>query len=125
MIRRILEVLTDWAGNTAELAKFMRRAAYAFIMSMVLIVPANASEKKEAWWKQWNNFPNVPRITAEEVKELLLRGEKIALIYAGYKVSSVACGSYYLPYTSVPPNADGSSVKLIVPKNYWIVCYCP
>lgn len=77
----------------------------------------------EESWQKWDNYPKVPRITAKQVKALMLKGGKIVFIYAGYEVQEVVCGSYYIPYTLVPPSADGSKIKLKIPKDYWIMCY--
>ena len=79
----------------------------------------------EEGWQKWDNFPKVPKITAKEVKNLMLAGEKIVFVYAGYEVDQVVCGSYYIPYTKVPPNNDGSTVNFRISKDYWIMCYCP
>jgi hypothetical protein len=77
----------------------------------------------QEWWQKWDNYPKVPRITAKEVKNLMLAGEKIVFVYAGYEIDQVVCGSYYIPYTKVPPNSDGSRVDFRIPKDYWIMCY--
>lgn len=81
---------------------------------------------QKAWWQEWSNFPKAPRISAADVKTLVLGGEKALFVYSGYKVPEQVCGSVYIPYTLVPPNADGSRVRLdSIPKDYWIFCYCP
>jgi len=78
------------------------------------------------WWQTWDNFPKVPKISAATAKELVTSGQKVIFIYAGYKVSEKLCGSGAIPYTLVPPNANGSRVDLrAIPKDYWILCYCP
>ena len=82
-----------------------------------------ASAHAEKWWKKWENHPNVPRITAKEVKDLMLAGKKTVFVYAGYKREEVICGSFYIPYTLVPPYADGSKVRMKIPRDYWIMCY--
>ncbi len=77
-------------------------------------------------WKEWNMFPkgvDAPRYTAERVQELLISGEKMVLIYAGYKTDTVICGSIFLPYRWVPPISDGSRVSLNIPKDTWMVAY--
>jgi len=89
-----------------------------FIFTMV----SNVSYGEE-WWQTWDSYPKVPRITAKEVKTLMLAGEKIVFVYAGYEVDQVVCGSFYIPYTKVPPSSDGSSVNIRIPKDYWIMCY--
>lgn len=98
-----------------------------FGLSLVIFVflffgHANAEEK---WWEKWASHPNVPRITAKEVKALMMAGEKILFVYAGYKVNEIVCGSLVIPYTLVPPFGDGSRIKLTIPKDFWIMCYCP
>ena len=77
----------------------------------------------QIWWQQWDNYPTVPKITAGEVKTMMLAGEKIVFVYAGYAVKEIVCGSYYIPYTKVPPNSDGSGVNFKIPKDYWVMCY--
>jgi len=76
-------------------------------------------------WKKWDNYPDVQRMTADQIQELLVAGEKIVLIYAGYRTRNIICGSIYLPYTMVPPNASGAAVNLKIPKDTWMVAYCP
>jgi hypothetical protein len=80
-------------------------------------------EKK--WWQSWDNFPKVPKITAAQAKMLITGGEKAVLVYSGYKVQSIVCGSLVIPYNLVPPSADGSRLNLTsIPKDYWILVYC-
>ena len=93
--------------------------AFCFLIAILMSPPVHAQK----WWEKWDNFPKVPRITAKEVKNLMLAGEKIAFVYAGYEVDQVVCGSYYIPYTRVPPHSDGSTVNFRIPKDYWIMCY--
>lgn len=76
-------------------------------------------------YKSWDNYPKTPRIDANLVKKLALSGEKMAFIYAGYKTEKIICGSMYLPYTSVPPKSNGASVNLRIPKDTWMMVYCP
>lgn len=90
-----------------------------FILPILFVSPAHP----EQWWKKWDNFPEVPRITGKQIKDLMLAGEKIVFVYAGYKATEVICGSYYIPYTLVPPRADGSKVRIKIPRDYWIMCY--
>jgi hypothetical protein len=89
---------------------------------LILILISTVAYCQE-WWQTWDSYPKVPRITAREVKKMMLAGEKIIFVYAGYKVDTVVCGSFYIPYTKVPPNSDGSSVNIRFPKDYWIICY--
>lgn len=74
-------------------------------------------------YKSWDNYPKTPRIESGLVKKLMVAGEKMVFVYAGYKTETVICGSLYLPYTAVPPNGDGSKVNLKIPKNTWIMVY--
>jgi hypothetical protein len=92
------------------------------LSSVIFTLIANVSYGQE-WWQKWDNFPKVPKITASEVKKMMLAGGKIIFVYAGYEVDQVVCGSFYIPYTKVPPSSDGSSVNIRFPKDYWIVCY--
>jgi len=89
-----------------------------FFCVFLFTAPVNAEK-----WKKWDNFPDVPRITAKQVKDLMLAGKKMVFIYAGYETKEVICGSFYVPYTLVPPKADGSRVGIKIPKDYWIMCY--
>ncbi len=91
---------------------------------LVLTLVSNVAYAQK-WWEEWDSHPTVPKITAGEVKTMMLAGEKIAFVYAGYRVDEIVCGSFYIPYTKVPPNSDGSTVNFKVPKNYWVMCYCP
>ena len=89
---------------------------------LFLTLVSNVAYAQE-WWQQWDSYPRVPKITAGEVKTMMLAGGKIAFVYAGYAVKEVVCGSYYIPYTEVPPSSDGSRVDLKIPKDYWVMCY--
>ncbi len=93
------------------------------ILGCVIFTLISNVSHAEQWWQKWNNFPKVPTVTAERVKDMMLAGEKIVFVYAGYKVDEIVCGSSYIPYTKVPPNGDGSKVNFKVPKDYWIMCY--
>ena len=93
------------------------------LITILLIISITSSANAQEWWQKWDNYPKVPRITAKEVKQLMLANEKIVFVYAGYEVDQVVCGSFYIPYTWVPPFNDGSSVNLRFPKDYWIMCY--
>ncbi len=97
--------------------KFM--IALSLLVAIFGSTPAHGQE----WWQKWDNFPKVPKITASEVKNMMLAGEKIIFVYAGYEVDQVVCGSLYIPYTKVPPSSDGSSVNIRFSKDYWIMCY--
>jgi hypothetical protein len=94
---------------------------FNFLITILFFVHAYAQE----WWQKWDNYPKVPKITAKEVKSMMLTGEKLIFVYAGYEVKEVVCGSFYVPYTKVPPNSDGSTVTIRIQKDYWIMCYCP
>jgi hypothetical protein len=103
-----------------ELTKATSYLLIALILSLLSVNHAKAEEK---WWEKWDSKPNAPRITAKEVKALMMAGEKIIFVYAGYETKEIVCGSLIIPYTLVPPSADGSRVKLRIPKDYWIMCY--
>lgn len=77
----------------------------------------------QQWWQKWDNYPRVPKKTAKEVKQMMLAGEKIVFVYAGYKVDYIVCGSFYIPYTLVPPHSDGSRVNFKISKDSWVMCY--
>lgn len=103
----------------------MRHAWVLLVFAFTAAVPPFVFTQQD-WWKTWSNFPKVPKISATEAKAVVLRGEKALFVYSGYKVPETVCGSVHIPYTLVPPNADGSRINLAaVPKDYWIFCYCP
>ena len=102
----------------------MKKISIVVGLCMMVSLMCLSASAGQPWWKKWPSHPpNVPRITAKEVKNLMLSGEKIVFVYTGYKVKKVVCGSLIIPYTLVPPRSDGSRVRLRVPKNYWIMCY--
>ena len=104
--------------------RVMTKFLVASIILANALLPSVAAQK--AWWQTWDNFPKVPRIVAADVKTLVLSGQKAIFVYSGYKVPETVCGSVVIPYTLVPPNADGSRIVLdSIPKDYWIFCYCP
>lgn len=81
---------------------------------------------EKQWWEQWDNFPNVPRITAAQAKQIMLSGERAVFIYGGYKIDEIVCGSLIIPFNMLPPYADGSRVNITsIPKDWWVLCYCP
>ena len=99
-----------------------------YLANIALIVaiclPSLGAQKK--WWQTWPNYPKVPRITASEVKQIVLSGQKAIFVYSGYEVREMVCGSLIITYGLVPPQADGSRVNLTgIPKDAWIFCYCP
>ena len=89
---------------------------------LIFILISNVSYGQE-WWQKWDNYPKVPKITAKEVKSMMLTGQKLIFVYSGPVKDELVCGSFYIPYTKVPPSSDGSSVNIQVPQNYWIMCY--
>lgn len=92
------------------------------LMSLILILISTVAYGQE-WWQTWEVYPKVPRITAKEVKRLMLSGEKMVFVYAGYEIDKIVCSSFFIPYTLVPPNKDGSQVTFRVPADYWVMCY--
>ena len=76
-------------------------------------------------WKNWSTHPRVPTMEASQVQQLLLGGEKMLLIYAGYRTDKIICGSVHVPYTLTPPFNNGSKVQPVFPKDTWLVVYCP
>jgi hypothetical protein len=95
-----------------------------FFFSLVCFVSIGGGTEAHAdWWKAWNRYPNVPRITGPEIKAVLSAREPFVFVYAGYQIHTIVCGSLIIPYTFVPPYADGSRVKLTLPKDMWIFAY--
>lgn len=76
-------------------------------------------------WKEWSTHPKVPTMTADQIQELMFRGEKVILIYAGYRTDKIICGSVHISYTLTPPFNDGSKIHPVFPKDAWLVAYCP
>lgn len=104
----------------------MRRTLMLACIGYFILAYSNCLWSVETpWWKQWDNYPKVPRITVEEIKKLMIEGQPIAFVYAGYKVNEILCGAAIVPYTWVPPNSDGSRVRLKITKNHWVMVYCP
>ncbi len=99
----------------------MIKLLIALSLLIAILVPTHADAQK--WWELWDDFPKVPKITAREVKDMWLAGEKIIFVYAGYPTSKIVCGSFWIPYSKVPPRGDGSTIKLVFPKDQWIMCY--
>jgi hypothetical protein len=99
----------------------MTKLLIVLSLFIAILVPAHARAQK--WWELWDDFPKVPKVTAREVKDMMLAGEKIIFVYAGYAVTEIVCGSLFIPYTKVPPRGDGSTVTVTFPKDYWIMCY--
>lgn len=102
------------------------RSCGVFILLTVLslrFTTALAAPAEQKWWKTWPNYPNVARISADTAKSIVKSGDKVAFVYAGYKKESVVCGSVFVDFMWVPPNGDGSRVKLNLPKDYWLLCY--
>ena len=96
------------------------------IAALLFSVAPIASGFETKWWQSWDNYPKVPKVTAAQAKMLVSSGEKVVLVYSGYKVQSVACGSLVIPFNFVPPNADGSRINLTaIPKDWWVLVYCP
>lgn len=104
----------------------MKKKAILFTM-MLMAISVYTFGGEKTWWQKFSNFPKddkAPRIMPDQVKRMLKAGEKMVFVYAGYDVDKILCGSMYLPYTLVPPEADGSRVNLkAFPKDIWIMCY--
>lgn len=95
----------------------------AIVVGVLILTLISDIAYAQQWWQKWDSHPTVPKITAGEVRNMMLAGEKIVFVYAGYAVKNVVCGSYYIPYTKVPPSSDGSRVNFKIPKDYWVMCY--
>jgi hypothetical protein len=96
--------------------------ALTFIFSQ----PFGAAGNNLKWWQKWPRYPKGYRISAKEVMQLQLRGERMMFVYGGYEVDEIVCGSHIIPYNKIPPYGDGSAVgRFPVPKDWWIICYCP
>lgn len=100
----------------------MKRCIFVLLFVFALYA-GSASAQGVANHRQWDSHPDVPRITAEEVRELMQRGEKIIFVYAGYEIEETLCNSVYIPYTWVPPFDSGSKVRPRFPKDWWVLAY--
>ncbi len=105
-----------------------KKISMILLMACVCLVSVVHSKEKQ-WWEKWDRFPKedkAPRIMPNEVKKLMMAGEKMVFVYTGFDVEKVVCGSLYIPYLLVPPEHDGSRINLKpVPKDWWVMCYCP
>ena len=59
----------------------MRKWVLMASIALVCLL-GNSAYADEQWWKKWNPYPEVPKITAKEVKRLMTSGEKVVFIYA-------------------------------------------
>ena len=103
-----------------------RISTVLFLLVFLGVTSTALGGKTPPNWKEWDMYPrgvDAPRYTAERVQELLVSGEKMAFIFAGYRTDTVICGSIFLPYTWVPPVGNGSKVSLNIPKDTWMVAY--
>lgn len=91
--------------------------ATTFTYGQVVPTPPN--------WKEWSTHPKVPTMTADQIQELMFRGENVILIYTGYVKDVSICGSVFISYLLTPPFSDGSKVYPNLPRDAWIVAYCP
>jgi hypothetical protein len=99
---------------------------FLFLFVFTLVFPLDCVNADKKWWKKWPRFPKGLRITAEQVKLVQHSGERVIFVYSGYEGGEgdeVVCGSLIIPYLKVPPFADGSTVRLRIPKNCWIMCF--
>ena len=63
----------------------MKKSILMILVSLVLALPCHAGSKVPANWKSWNPYPEVSRISAFMVANLLMKGEKMIFVYAGYE----------------------------------------
>ena len=106
----------------------MRRLGITFCAVFMFLAATGAEAAQKKWWRTWPEFPKGLRITAEQVKQLHQVGQKMVFVYSGYEGGEgdeVVCGSLIIPYIKVPPYADGSTIRVRIPKDWWIMCFCP
>ncbi|MDO3379726.1 hypothetical protein [Geoalkalibacter halelectricus] len=97
-----------------------------FCFLFVGLPDVSMSAKTPPNWRDWPTHPKgdiAPRMTASQVREIFLSGEKMVFVYAGYLTESVVCSSIFLPYNAVPPFGNGARVNLDLPKDTWMVAY--
>ncbi len=103
----------------------MTKKCLLVVLLLFLVFPCFSYAEKQ-WWQKWPGHPQGLRISVDSVKYLISTGEKITFIYAGYEGgegSEVICGSLIIPYTKVPPNADGHQVKVNFSPDRWLLCF--
>ena len=76
-------------------------------------------------YKSWSTHPKVPTMSADQIQEIMLSGEKVILIYSGYRKDVSICGSIFISYLLTPPYGDGSKVQPNFPRDAWLAVYCP
>lgn len=89
----------------------MKKYILLLILILAIAIPVTAGPVPPNW-KSWDNFPDTPRMDVSMLKDLIFEGEKVVLIYSGYRRSKIVCGSLFIPYTFVPPSGSGSKVDL-------------
>ncbi len=102
----------------------MQRLVLLLLISC-FFAPAGVLAQGVSNYKEWDNYPDVPRMEAKEVAEIVKRGENVIFVYAGYEIEKTICNSVYIPYTLVPPNGSGGKVRPQFPKDWWVMAYCP
>lgn len=119
-IFRVCQRSRDGKGDIMKGCIYM----VCWIFLIAGVESAESGEKK--WWQKWPTHPKGLRITAEQVKSLQLAGEKVLFVYSGYEGGEgdrIVCGSLVIPYNKVPPFGNGLSIKVRIPKDWWVICY--
>ena len=103
---------------------------FFLLFALFLIYPFGSADpgKGKKWWQKWPRFPKGNRISAKQVKMLMREGANMVFVYSGYEGGEgddIVCGSLIIPYDEVPPFGDGSRVGIRIPKDWWVICYCP
>jgi len=102
----------------------MKRYVLVVFLFIVMVYPAFAGQRIPNY-KSWPRYPEVPRIEASLVANLLASGEKMLIFYAGFANSKeIICGSRFIGNHQVPPAGDGSTVNLEgIPKDTLMIVY--
>ena len=102
----------------------MKKFVLSLLFLLIVVCPASAGSKVPPNWGAWEVHPEVERISAPMVADLLMKGEKMVFVYAGYKKADVICSSIFMPYNKIPPYEDGSSINMPdFPKDTLMVVY--
>ena len=68
--------------------------------------------------------PNIPRITAQAIKEIIRTGKKYIFIDSCTFGKSHVCGAIFISHLWVPPYGPNRIKRIRIPKDYYIFCYC-
>jgi hypothetical protein len=103
----------------------MKKNLLFAILILFFAVASAYGASPPADWRSWPSHPRVPTMMPDQIQKLMLDGENVILIYAGFRTDNIICGSVHISYLLTPPFGDGSKVKPVFPKDAWLAAYCP